>query len=301
MPTKPPSRNARGTSLIELMIALTILAVVMAGVTKIVIDLYRTQRVRDLGARLQGEGRDALGRVEHQLRSASLGAPLGVIWTQSGLNVVRRPAVQIYDNVSADTSAFPVKPGTDALLLVGAAGLGGEAATIGISYDSTAGLQVTEAAPFSVGTPVLIGPYKSAAWASVNAITAGPPVVLTLGPTANVFPNGRAESGSMVRPARSFLYYVSAGDELIEQELLVPLPPASTAEAGERRILARGLENLQIDCELDNGVAFQACPAPFAAAEPLSAEAEWALGVWAGGGLASTRGRFPPCGPSRSR
>jgi prepilin-type N-terminal cleavage/methylation domain-containing protein len=289
MPTKPNRRFARGTTLVELMIAVTILAVVMAGTTKVVIDLYKTQRVRNLGARLQGQGRDALGRVEHQLRAASMGAPVGVIWAQDQLgNVVRRPAVQIFDNVSAFAAAFPVKAGTDALLVVGAAGLAGEAATVGVSFDSTTPLQVTDATPFAtpfvVGTSVLVGPYKSAAWTAVTAVNVGPPVLLTLGSTQNVFPGGRAESGSMVRPAHAFLYYVSATDELVEQELLVPRAPSTMAQGGERHILARGLENLQIDCETDNGVALQPCPGVLPDTDPIAVEAAWALGVWGTGG-----------------
>jgi hypothetical protein len=156
---------------------------------------------------------------------------------------------------------------------------------VGASYDSTAALTVTDAAPFTVGEPVLIGPYKSAAWVPVRAIAAGPPVLLTLDTTTSkLYPGGLAESGSMIRPARAFLYYVSTTDELVEQVLLVPLPPGSAAQAGERRILARGLENLQIDCEIDSGTAFQACPAVIAAADPLATEAVWAFGAWGAGG-----------------
>lgn len=285
MPQMPALRSPRGMSLLELMFVIAILAVVVAGVTRAIVDLYRTQTVRNLNVRLQGEGRDALGRVEHELRAASLGVPLGVIWTQDAAGgVIHRPAVQIYDNLSGLGANLPVKARTDALLVVGAVSQGAEAAVMGTSYDSTAGLPVTDPAPFARGMNLLIGPYRSAAWDTVTNVVAGPPGQLTLGSTQNVFPDGRADSGSMVRQARAVLYYVDATDRLIEQELLVPRAPASFAEGGAQHVLARGVENLQLDCEVDDGVTFQPCPAVIAAADPLAAEAAWALGAWDGGG-----------------
>jgi prepilin-type N-terminal cleavage/methylation domain-containing protein len=284
--TWKPARSPRGMSLVELMFVVAILGVVVAGVTQAIVTLYRTNSVRNLNIRLQGEGRDALGRVEHVLRSASLGAPLGVLWTQDlAGGLVRRPAVQIYDNLNPNGDAgLPVKTGTDALLIVGAVSQGAEAAVMGTSFNSPDGIAVTDAAPFARGMNLLIGPYRSAAWETVTGVVAGPPGHLNLGSTANVFPDGKADSGSMVRQARAILYYVDTSDQLIEQELLVPRAPASLAEGGTQRILARGVENLQLDCDLDDGVAFQPCPAAIAAADPVAAEAAWAFGAWAGGG-----------------
>jgi hypothetical protein len=265
-------------SLIELMFVIAILAVVVAGVTRSIVHIYRTQSVRGLNIRLQGEGRDALGRVVHVVRSASLGSPLGVIWTQAATGeVVRRPAVQIFDNLTGP-GIMGVKARTDALLVVGAVSQGAEGAVVGTSFDSvTLPLPVTDVTPFAPNMTLLIGPYRSAAWDSVDRVVPG---ALDLHSTLNVFPDGKADSGSMIRQARSVLYFVDVNDQLIEQELLVPRPPATLAEAGVRHILARGVENLQLDCEVDDGVALQGCPATIATADPLAAEAAMALGAW---------------------
>jgi prepilin-type N-terminal cleavage/methylation domain-containing protein len=279
---RPRSQPPRGVTLVELMVVIAILAVVVAAITKAIVDVYRTQAVRTVTVRAQGEGRDGLRRVEHELRAASLGAPFGVIWTQdSAGSVVPRPAVQLYDNVTANspTVDLKIKAGTDALLVVGGVGLGVEGATQGTVFVSTAAppvLTVTDVTPFKVGQQLLMGPFKSAAWNTIKTINAG---TSSLALSQNLLPDGKLESGSWIHEAKATLFFVDASDELVEQEVLVPRGPASMDELGTRRVLARGVEDLQLDCELDDGVAFQPCPAG-SVSGALADEGKVLFGKW---------------------
>jgi prepilin-type N-terminal cleavage/methylation domain-containing protein len=277
----PTQAAPRGMTLLELMFVVAIMGVVIAGLTRSVIDVFRTQAVRTVTNQLQGQGRDGLRRLEHELRAASLGAPFGVVWTQDAAGaVVKRPAVQLYDNVSAKnpTVDIGIKAGTDAVLIVGGVGLGVEGATRGTSFDSTAALTVTDATPFAVGQTVLLGPFKAAAWGTIRAVNTGLNTI-TLGSTQNVYPDGKLDTGSWIHQSKATLFYVDTNDQLVEQEVLVPRAPATMAELGTRRVLAQGVENLQFDCELDSGVAFAACPAATPAG-PMADEAKAAFGVW---------------------
>jgi hypothetical protein len=267
------------------MFVVAISGIVIAGITKALIDLSRTSRVRNLNAAMQGEGRDALQYMERDVRQASLGSTAGVIWAQDPAGaVVRRPAVQIFDNVTGG-GGLDVKPGTDAILVVGARQGGGHTVTQGAHFDATQTLAVTDVTGFGAGEGVLAGSYEQAAWTRIQTIvpTAAPGGGLNLTATQNVYPKGKLDPGAMVRSARARLYYVSTLDELVQLELLVPRAPASAAEILGRNAIARGFENLQIDCDTDDGVAAAGCPAPGTATPPAT-EAVWALGAWAGGG-----------------
>lgn len=283
-------------TLVELMFVVAIMAVIVAGITKVMIDLAGTSRVRDLGVSMQGEGRTGLQLVERDVRQASLGSTVGVIWTQdSAGNVAQRPSVQLFDNVSGTGASLDVKPGTDALLLVGSRVSGGQTAAQGSQYNATETLSVTDTTGFAVGDAVLAGPYLQAAWGTVEAmVVASPPTPggLNLDVTQNVYPNGKLDAGSMVRSARSRLYYVNNADELVQVELRVPRAPASAEEIASSDVIARGVENLQVDCETDTGVAAGACPAAMAA-DPASTEAAWALGTWVGGGARFNSASIP--------
>lgn len=284
-----PRRPPRGLTLVELLVSVVILAIVTAGITKVLVDAVRGQAMREEVSRMQRDGRAALQWMAHDLRAASLGAPVGVIISQNAAgNALRRPAVQIFDAIAGGAN-IPMKPQTDALLVVNAVTNGVETAVRGTWYSSTAEIAVTNLAPLAEGMRLLVGPYKEATWAAVQVKSA---TGIRLAGTQNLFPSGKAESGSLVREARATLYYVSAADELVEQELFVPRPPVSLAEMGERRVLSRGVENLQLDCELDDGLTLGACGAVMASATPEAAEATWLFGAWGAGGPRLNQGNI---------
>jgi len=293
----PPRRLPRGMTLLELLFVVAISAVIIAGITKVVVDMLKTNQARELSSEVQGEGRGSLARIEREVRQASLGSTLGVIWTQDPAgNVVQRPSVQIFDNVSA-TNANPlggsprrVKAGTDALLVVGALTSGAQAQVWArngaTNYDSTATLYPTRATGFAkdISQHVLVGPYTAAGWGLVsevvapdvaNSLPAG--IQISSGTTnKNVFPGGKVEPGAMIREARARLYFVNDRDELASVRLAFPRAPAAAAEMLDYDVHAVGVENLQVDCEVDLGATFGACPAAV-----TDAEGAWALGTGA--------------------
>ena len=173
-----PRVRPSGFSLIELMVTVVVLAVVGAAVLQAAATAHRTQRGREMLTRVQGESRDALRRMEEDLRSASLGTTSGVIWGDSSAPamavdpnpVAKRPAVQIYDNVPGGGVLLAVEPGTDAILVVAAMRGGNDAFPETLVarrtyYDAAQPLDVSEVGPLvngpassSSGPPTRPGP-----------------------------------------------------------------------------------------------------------------------------------------------
>lgn len=295
--TRTPRRPAaRGMTILELLFVVAISAVVIAGITKVVIDMMKTNQARELGATVQGEGRDSLARVEGVVRQASLGATLGSIITQaSDGTVVARPAVQIYDNVSATNAnamgGRRIKAGTDALLVVAGVTNGAQAQVWvkdgGTNYTSTGTLYATSTTGFTANTNqhVLVGPYLAAGWGLVTAVVPADPanglprgISLSSGgaTNSNIFPGGKVEPGAMIREARTRLYFVNERDELVSVGLAFPRAPSADADILDAMVHATGVENLQLDCDTDLGTSFGACPASVA-----DAEGNWAFGTGA--------------------
>lgn len=282
------NRNARiprGFSLIELVVATAISAAVVTLAAQAMIAFARTQALRQKVIAVQGQARLALGWMEADLRHASLGAGSGVIWTRAGLDRVSRPAIQIFSDVPGG-GMLDVKPGTDALLVVEVSRAAtAQAATVGDLSTSTNAVNVTDASRFSVGDAILMGDYGEASWGVVATATASGAVnQLTLqDQTVNVVPGQqlrRLPSGSFVRPARARLYYVDTADELVLLTLAAPRAPSDGAEVLSRDALARGFENMKINCQLDNGGGgFQGCPAVLGIADPVSIESAAAFGA----------------------
>jgi hypothetical protein len=222
--------------------------------------------------------------MERELRQASLSASSGLIWTDVGGNAQSRPAVQIFADVPGG-GFLDVKPGTDALLVVAGQNTP-RAATVGAHETTALGVRVTSVTGFAVGQPVLVGELGDASWGFLSGVDPATGQ-LTFASLTNVLPGRQLRTlaaGATVRGARARLYYVDATDQLVRLSLTAPRAPASLAEVAEREVLATGFENLQIDCQLDGGVAgFQPCPAALAVADPLSAESQAALGAFGAG------------------
>jgi prepilin-type N-terminal cleavage/methylation domain-containing protein len=275
--------GSRGFTLVELITAMAVSAVLVALVTKALIELGREQTVREVVTETQDEGRLGFSRAALDVRSAALGAPSGVLLVQdSSGNRVSRPAVQLFEDV-AGSGFLPVKPHTDALLVAQAlpsprgAVRGDQFAPAipGAPFVVT----VTDVTGFTVGSPVMFGEYANAGWASVTDVDATNNR-LTLSSTVNLYPGlgGKLPSGSLVRPARARLYYVSTLDQLVRVDLTQPIPPASTADLGDQVVLAQAFENLQLECFIDGGASgIQVCGG---SSDPsLTSEASAAFGA----------------------
>jgi hypothetical protein len=298
------SRTPRGFTLLELVIAMGATLVVTALVVQAIIALDAEQAVRKNVSELQSTTRIALDTLEGDLRHASLGSSTGVIWQASGSNRVSRPAVQVFTAVPGGAGAIgDAKPGTDALLVIeaipqadpAASGVHvGRTVTTSALTTSVGPFSVSSAADFAPGNTVLLGDYGDAAWGTLSSANgSSTPPTLTLAEGQNVLPGRTVPqlgTGAPVRRARARLYYVDTADELVRLTLAVPRAPTA-ADIGTREVLAGGIENMQVDCQLwDGNTDVVACsdgsnPAPvLASGDPNADEAAVTFGTFGTGG-----------------
>jgi prepilin-type N-terminal cleavage/methylation domain-containing protein len=285
---------SRGFTLIEMMVSVAILGIIVSLAVQAAIVIDRGRRPREITAQMQGEGRTGLSYVEADLRAAALGAGTGVVWAEKGGNAVRRPAVQIVEDV-VDDGFLEAKPGTDALLVVRAwpgersgAALAADVAQTNLEFPVTRVVDDGADPPepiFSRGDHVLVGEYGDAVWVPLGAVDEG---TRTLTPelAVNVLPGEHATSvarGGPVRRAIARLYYVNKRDELRRVELAVPRLPETQAEVLSNMDVARNVENLQIDCAVQAGLDLGACPGVLGAGAEVTDEAK-GFGTFAGGG-----------------
>jgi hypothetical protein len=245
------------------MITIALMGILMTLAVQAFIVMVRSQRPREVMVQMQGEGRTGITIVETDLRTASLGAGTGVVWAEKGGNRVRRPAVQIYENVAAMPGLLSAKPQTDALLVVRAA-VDGRASLVGDTAGTNVELELTTVDGFADGAPVLLGEYEDAAWIPIATVDV-PTRRLTPSAAIALYPSENATiaaSGSAVRRARALLYYVNTQDQLVRAELAVPYLPDDPAQVLSATDVARNVENLQIDCAVDAGVGLVPCPPP---------------------------------------
>jgi len=276
--------SSKGYTMVELMVAVAVAMVVTALLTTAFIGLARDQALRQKITTMQGDARAALTWMEQDMRQASLNSGTGVIWTDVGGSAVSRPSVQIFANVPGG-GFLDVKPGTGALLVV--EGLNStRAATVGTITTSALGIPVTTVAGFAVGQPVLFGDFGDASWGVLSPGGASGNT-LSLSTTTNLVPGQQVKglaAGASVRAARSRLYYVDTADELVRVTLNVPRAPSSPNDLTAREVLAVGIENMQVTCQMDNGTGqFQACPTALATTDPIAQESMAAFGVFQAG------------------
>lgn len=297
MPNRSPRRFPRGFTLLEVTVAAGISAVIVLLATRSLIQVDRDQFLRKTVTDVQSSARAALGWMEQDLRHSSLAVGSGVIWTAVSGAAVARPAVQVFASVPG-TGFLDVKPNTDALLVVGAvAGQGSpRAVTVGTLVDSTQPVNIstasttingTPAGSFSQSDPVLLGDFGDASWGVVGTVNSGstPPSIILEDTSTNVFPAQQTKqlgAGAAVRLAQARLYYVNTQDQLVRLSLTAPTVPAAMS-GYQREVLAQGIENMRVDCGLDDGQGgFSACPAPLTAdpgpSDPLFSEGQGAFG-----------------------
>ena len=290
-PRQRPEENrvsggrARGFTLMELVTAMAVSLILTTLVVEALVGLAKDRASREMVIDVQGNARLALSMLEKDLRIASLGAGTGVIWVDAGGTRQPRTAVQIYDNVGGGGFLpMPPKQNTDALLVVQALATP-STLSAGDQFNSTGGLVVADRTNFSQGSYVLFGDYGDAAWDQVMSVTpgAGNAGTLTLASSVDLFPvrgvlpgataAGKLSSGSMVRGAQARLYYVDTSDELVRLTLAQPGPPADANGVLGMEVIATGVENLQLDCQMDSNGTLGAC-----AGATLDAAAAPALG-----------------------
>ncbi len=271
--------KARGFTLMELVTAMAVSLILTTLVVEALVGLAKDRSSREMVIDVQGNARLALSMLEHDLRIASLGAGTGVIWVSSAGTRTAQTAVQIYDNVAgggflvdpARGMAVPPKPNTDALLVVQALATP-KTLSKGDQFNSTGGLVVadvaTDVANFPVGSYVLFGDYGDAAWDQVTQVNTSTKT-LTLASPIDLFPvrgvlpgataAGKLSSGSMVRGAQARLYYVDTSDELVRLTLAQPGPPADASGVLGMEVIATGVEDFQVDCQMDSNGTLGAC------------------------------------------
>lgn len=278
--------SRRGFTLIEMVVAMGITALLVTMAVQGAIMVDRGRRPRELLAQIQGEGRQGLANLEADLRAGSLGAGTGIVRTVVGGNPAARPAVQVFENVGGG-GFLDAKPGTDAVLVVRSAAAAGDVrpALVGDVTTTAGALTVTEISPFTAGQAVLAGEYEDAVWIPISNVDVDTRT-LTSSLGADVFPGKSAHkinAGALVRPARARLYYVDAQDRLIRADLAVPRAPQTAADVVERMDIARNVENLQVDCSVEQGTALAGCPAVIVG-QDVTTEAEASLGAFPAGG-----------------
>lgn len=295
----------RGVTLVELMVATAITAVVCMLATQTYVVFVRDNAMRRKVASVQGDARFTLDILTREFRHASLGTATGRIWTTSGLNRVARPAVQIFSNISgrgtldlSTAATGNALPGTDALLVVEAIGIE-RSATVGELTNVTAGMPRTfavtttstkdeQGTPFtlSAGSPILAGDYQDASWAVLASVNS---TGLRLTVTQDLILPGaqipKLPAGSLIRRARARLYYVDTLNQLVRLDLNVPRAPMDASEIRAREVLASGIENLQIGCEMGQADgSFGSLAAVLDSGNPISSESGSAFAFATGGG-----------------
>jgi prepilin-type N-terminal cleavage/methylation domain-containing protein len=302
--------RAAGLTLVELMVAMAITAIIAVMSTQVYVSFLRDDAKRRKITDVQGRARVAFDGIERDLRHASLGAGTGRIWTRSGANRVARPAVQIFDDVTGDGSVDVnsrwtlignVKPRTDALLVIEAIG-GARAATVGDLNGTTVGMPRTfkvttltrtsggSTETLATGDTLLVGDYLEATWVNVESVdpSVDPPTVTVT--QDFTLPGNQVQAlsaGAIVRRARARLYYVDERDQLIRLELTMPRAPAAMDEIAGAEIVATGVENLQLECEVDGGTGtgtMAACGGPLASSHEITTESQAFFGTFSTSG-----------------
>lgn len=298
-----PNPRPSGVTLVELMVAAAMTSVIALLATQTYIGFIRDDAMRRKVTEVQGGTRFTLDTLTREFRHASLSTGTGRIWTASGLNRVARPAVQIFANVagrgtldlSSSSTGHP-RASTDALLVVEAVG-GERSATVGEITSATAGMprtfRVTTTSTTANGSvhtldpgeAILVGDYQDASWAVVDTVNAGPQLTVRADlrlPGAQV---PRLPAGALVRRARARLYYVDTLNQLVRLDLGVPRAPTATSEIIGREVLATGIENLQIGCEMATPAgALAAQTAVLAVGHAIRTESGAAFAFGASGG-----------------
>lgn len=265
-PQKPVLRQ-RGLTLIEIMVALTLSLLLLAGMIQVFQSNKQSYRVQDALSRVQESGRFAVDFIARDLRMAGFQGcvsmedlPTTVIARPPAPNFSPGNVMVAYDAKAANwvpalPATIPAVAGTDVITVQGASGAGIE--LVGNVDVSNANIQITPSTMFSQNDLVFISDCQTGDIFRVtnNPNGSGSSTTLTYGVGSNFTNRLSKEYGTEaeVMAYRSNTYFVrdTGRQNLIGQ----PIQALSVIDAnGNRSDLLDGIEDMEIDYgeDLDN-------------------------------------------------
>ena len=235
-------RRQRGFTLIELMIALVLFALVAAGMMSVAVSMASGAREQELNIATESSARAAMDFMTTAIRGAIPGVPFANI---RDANTDPCPAAGIV----ITNNAAPVSPLTtssDQLTMVFA--IGSVVTSLRSVYDAgTTSVTVTDASQFSAGDGVLItnldqGHLVRITGVAGNTLTLANQVCSTL-----ALPSGGYPPGALVVRALRATLSIGAIDGI---PTLMMDPDAEGPLAAEP--LAEGIEDMQVAVGVDN-------------------------------------------------
>lgn len=273
-PLKMPRARERGFSLVELMIAMTIGFIVLAGVGFLYLESRQSFRSMENLSRMQESARYALDIMARDIRMAGYrGCASSSVTVHNVLSKSTESAYNFdspmngYDGGTAgwtptlptDTgglSALSILPGTDAIIVRGAFG-SGTTVTKQPGLNSSADLQVTTPNDLAINDIIMVTNCKAATVfqiTNMNVVGAGQNVVHNVGATVpgnatkDLVENYAASGGEIVK-MQSKTYFIRTGASgspaLWQYDNYKPTGGDNPAE------IAEGVENMQIQYGID--------------------------------------------------
>lgn len=235
-------RDERGFTLIELMIALTLFSVAIAGILSVAVTVTQGFREQRQAVAAEAAVRAPLDFLADAIRQASPGAgdPSKVYDFNSCVN----GAMSITQNTGANSS--------DILDMFYASG--GVVTSVTTLFDAGSGttLKVADSSKLTAGDYVMVTDYSSgmlAKIATVGACTSGE-CTLTLAAKCGgtlVWPAAGFPMGSIVVRAQHARFYIST----VEGVTTLMMDPDGLVNAGTEEPFAEGIEDMQIAVGVD--------------------------------------------------
>jgi type IV pilus assembly protein PilW len=216
-------RRQRGFTLMEVMIAAALSAIVSAAVLSIVRTQLITFEMNDQVSRTQENARAAMDFVETTVRRACGGISGGSVGVNvPGVSLTQNPipCLRWYDAATVSGSSFgvgnPTTGAADALEVIYATGTMA-ALTVKPTLSTTNSVSVTDVSGFVKDDYVLVGDYSTAYLFKVSGVSPGPPYspptagTLALGTVGTLVapsPAPALDIGSPVLKAAAYSFFV---------------------------------------------------------------------------------------------
>jgi type IV pilus assembly protein PilW len=252
----------RGVSLIELMVAITIGLILMAGVLSIFLSSKVTYMANEKTARLQENGRVALDLIQHDVRSAgfmgcaravpftsTLNSATSLLWNyQIPLQGFESSGSGTWSPALAAGTLNPAPINDSDVLVTRAVQRDGISRRVELDNSSFTGdARVLSAVDVPVGTIMLITDCQAASVFQVTGYAAGTPATISHGVGGSTPGNATDDlgwlylAGSRVTPLETVTYYV-ANDPVTGEPSLY----RQTGATQPADLLIEGVQALQI-------------------------------------------------------